>query len=145
MSFRKILIAVDESAFAAHATDVGFELARSLGAEVALVHAVDPAVVAYAPEGGIPASELVALAQQDGRRLLAAFAQRASFQPPPLEFIHVGKTATEIVKAAKDWPADLIVIGSHGRGGVNRLLLGSVAEAVMRQAACPVLVVRAAE
>ena len=145
MSFRKILIAVDESAFAAHATDVGFELARSLGAEVALVHAVDPAVVAYAPEGGIPASELVALAQQDGRRLLAAFAQRASFQPAPLEFIHVGKTATEIVKAAKDWPADLIVIGSHGRGGVNRLLLGSVAEAVMRQAACPVLVVRTAE
>jgi nucleotide-binding universal stress UspA family protein len=66
-------------------------------------------------------------------------------QPAPLEFIHVGKTATEIVKAAKDWSADLIVIGSHGRGGVDRLLLGSVAEAVMRHAACPVLVVRAEE
>jgi len=145
MSFRKILIAVDESAFAARAADVGFELARSLGAEVALIHAVDPAVVAYAPEGGIPAGELANLAQQDGKRLLAAFAQRASLQPAPLEFIHVGKTATEIVKAAKDWPADLIVIGSHGRGGINRLLLGSVAEAVMRQAECPVLVVRAQE
>jgi nucleotide-binding universal stress UspA family protein len=145
MSFRKILIAVDESAFAAHAADVGFELARSLGAEVALIHAVDPSIVAYAPEGGIPAGELVTLAQQDGRRLLAAFAQRASLQPAPLEFIHVGKTAAEIVKAAKDWPADLIVIGSHGRGGIDRLLLGSVAEAVMRHAACPVLVVRLEE
>jgi nucleotide-binding universal stress UspA family protein len=145
MSFRKILIAVDESAFAARAADVGFELARSLGAQVALIHAVDPSVVAYAPEGGVPASELVNLAQQDGRRLLAAFAQRASLQPAPLEFIHVGKSASEIVKAAKDWPADLIVIGSHGRGGVNRLLLGSVAEAVMRHAACPVLIVRSAE
>ena len=67
-------------------------------------HVVDPAVVAYAPEGGIPASELVILAQQDGKRLLAAFGQRAGLQPAPLEFIHVGKTATEIVKAAKDWP-----------------------------------------
>jgi len=145
MSFRKILIAVDESAFAAHAADVGFDLARSLGAEVAIIHVVDPAVDAYAPEGGIRASELVALAQQEGKRLLAAFAQRASLQPAPLEFIHVGKTATEIVKAAKDWPADLIVIASHGRGGVGRLLLGSVAEAVMRHAACPVLIVRAKE
>lgn len=145
MSFRKILIAVDESAFAARAADVGLELARSLGAEVALIHVVDPSVDAYAPEGGIPASELIALAQQDGRRLVAAFSQRASLQPPPLEFIHIGKSATEIVKAAKDWPADLIVIGSHGRGGVKRLLLGSVAEAVMRHAACPVLVVRAEE
>jgi universal stress protein family protein len=44
----------------------------------------------------------------------------------PLEFIRVGKPATEIVKAAKDRPADLIVVGSHARGGVGRLLLGSV-------------------
>ena len=145
MSFRKILVAVDESAFAARAADVGFDLARSLGAEVAILHVVDPAVDAYAPEGGIRASELVALAQQDGKRLLAAFAQRAALQPAPLEFIHVGKPAAEIVKGAKDWRADLIVIGSHGRGRVERLLLGSVAEAVMRHATCPVLVVRTGE
>ncbi len=143
MTFRKILVAVDESAFAARAADVGFELARSLGGEVALIHVIDPSVDAYAPEGGIPANELIGLAQQDGKRLLAAFSQRASLQPPPFEFIHVGKPATEIIKAAKECPADLIVIGSHGRGGVERLLLGSVAEAMMRHAACPVLVVRA--
>jgi universal stress protein A len=145
MSFRKILIAVDPSAFAARAADVGFDLARSLGAEVALIHVVDPSLDAYAPEGGIPVNELVALAQQDSKRLLAAFSQRAALQPAPLEFTHIGKTATEIVKAASEWPADLIVVGSHGRGGVERLLLGSVAESVTRHATCPVLVVRGDE
>jgi nucleotide-binding universal stress UspA family protein len=144
MSFRRILVAADESAFAARAADVALELARSLGAELAFMHVIDPSLVS-APESGIPAGQLIALAEQDGRRLLAAFSQRVSAQPPPLEFIHVGKPATEIVKAAKDWPADLIVIGSHGRGGVKRVLLGSVAETVMRQAACPVLVVRGKE
>ena len=144
MSFQRIIIAVDGSAFSARAANVGFELARSLGAEVALVHVIDPSVV-VAPEGGYPAGELVALAEQDGKRLLAGFSQRASIEPPPLEFVQVGKPATEIVRAAKEWPGDLIVIGSHGRGGVERLLLGSVAEAVMRHATCPVLVVRSEE
>jgi nucleotide-binding universal stress UspA family protein len=142
MNFRRILIAVDNSPIAAHAADVGLELARSLGGEVAFIHAVDPAL-GYAPEGGISAAELMALAEQDSKRLLAEFQQRASFQPLPLEFLPVGKPGTEIVKAAKDWPADVIVIGSHGRGGLTRLLVGSVAEAVMRHAPCPVLVVRA--
>ncbi len=142
MSFRKIMIAVDESAFAARAADVGFDLARSLGAEVALIYVVDPSIDAYAPDGGIPANELVALAQQDGKRLLSAFSQRAALQPPPFEFVQVGKTATEIVKAAGEWPSDLIIVGSHGRSGVERLLLGSVAESVTRHASCPVLVVR---
>jgi nucleotide-binding universal stress UspA family protein len=144
MSFRRIIIAVDGSVFAARAANVGFELARSLGAEAALIHVIDPSVV-VAPEGGYPAGELIALAEQDGKRLLAGFSQRASVQPLPLEFIQVGKPATEIVKAAQEWPADLIVIGSHGRGGVQRLLLGSVAEGVMRHAKCPVLVVRSEE
>lgn len=142
MSFRRILIAVDGSPLAAQAADVAIELARSLGGEVALIHAIDPALN-VSPESGVPADELMKLAMQDGKRLLAEFSSRATLKSPPLEFVQVGKPATEIVKAAKEWPADAIVIGSHGRGGVTRLLLGSVAEGVMRHAPCPVLVVRA--
>ena len=63
----------------------------------------------------------------------------------PREFIHVGKPASEIIRTAKEWPTDIIVIGSHGRHGIQRALLGSVAEAVMRHAPCPVLVIRAKE
>lgn len=141
MSFRKILIAVDESPVAAHATDVGAQLATALGAELALVAVVDP-TVSIAPDSGVSGAELIAMAEQDAKRLLAGFRQRASQGNPSLEFVAVGKPAAEIVKTAKEWPADVIVIGSHGRHGLERALLGSVAERVMRHAPCSVLVVR---
>jgi len=143
MTFKRILIAVDESAFAAHAADVGIELAKSLKAEMAFIHAVDPSVASAAPEIGEPADKLIAMEEQEAKCLLSAFRERAGATPAALEFLEIGKPATKIVEGAKIWPADLIVIGSHGRGGVTRLLLGSVAESVVRHASCPVLVVRA--
>lgn len=142
MSFQKILIAVDGSLLAAHAADVGVELARSLRAEVAFIHVVDPAQD-WAPESGVPAAELMKRAEQDGKRLLAEFSSRVTLPAPPPEFVQIGKPAAEIVKAANEWPADIIVIASHGRGGVSRVLLGSVAEGVMRHTSGKVLVVRA--
>lgn len=142
MRLRRVLIAVDGSAVAAHAADVGLELARSLTGEVAFIHSVDPAL-ARAPASGLPAATLMAMAEQDGRTLLAEFRTRAEGLSASLEFLPIGKPGNEIVKAAREWPADIIVIGSHGRGGAARLLLGSVAEAVIRHAPCPVLVVRA--
>jgi nucleotide-binding universal stress UspA family protein len=108
----------------------------------AFIHVVDPAL-GLAPDSGVPAAGLIASAQQDATRLLAELRQRTSSRQRPLGFVQVGEPAAEIVKAAKDWPADLIVIGSHGCRGVARAVLGSVAEAVVRHAPCPVLVVRA--
>jgi len=141
MSFQRILITVDDSPVAAYAAGVGFELARSLAANAAVVHVVDRSD-AFAPESGLPAAELMAHAEADGRRLLDETCARARLPSPPMEFMPVGKASTEIVKVAREWAADMIVIGSHGRGGVTRLLVGSVAEAVVRHAPCPVLVVR---
>jgi universal stress protein A len=141
MGFRRMLIALDDSAAAAHAADIGADLARSLGAEVALVHAVDPTLAAT-PETGVPAATLLADADHDARLSLATHAARLALPTPPLAFIRVGRPAHEIIAAAREWQADLIVIASHGRRGVPRLLLGSVAEEVVRHAPCPVLVVR---
>lgn len=144
MAFRKILIAVDSEPVAAHAADVAAELARAVGAEMAFVHVVDSSL-GYPADTGVPPAELIALAKQEAKKLVSDFRQRVSPQSAALEFIQVGGPATEIVKAAKEWPADLIVIGSHGRGGVQRALMGSVAEGVMRHAPCPVMVIRAKE
>jgi nucleotide-binding universal stress UspA family protein len=141
VSFRKILIAIDESPIAAHAADIGAQLATALGAEWAFVYVVDPTQT-VAPDSGVPAADLIVLAEKDAQRLLAGFRQRAPQGNPPLEFVAVGRPPAEIVKTAKEWPADVIVIGSHGRHGLERALLGSVAEGVMRHAPCSVLVVR---
>jgi nucleotide-binding universal stress UspA family protein len=91
------------------------------------------------------AEDLIRLAEEDGRRLLAGFRERAALPASSPAFVVVGKHANEIVKTANEWPADLVVIGSHGRQGVERVLLGSVAEAVGRHARCSVLVVRTPE
>jgi nucleotide-binding universal stress UspA family protein len=72
MSFRRILIAVDSEPIAAHAADVGVELARSLGADVALIHAIDTSP-GYGADTGISPNELIDQAKQDGKRLLEGF------------------------------------------------------------------------
>lgn len=144
MTFQRILIAADDDPVAVHASEIGAELARSLGAEVALIYVLDTSA-GYAAETGIAPQELAAQGDRDGKKLLAGFRERLQLPTSAPEFVQTGVPATEIVKAAKDWPADLIVIGSHGRSGLERAIVGSIAEAVMRHAPCPVLVVRAQE
>ena len=140
MSFKRILIAVDNEPVAAHAADIGMELSRELNVETALVYVI---AIDYMGDTGISSEQLIALAEQEGKQVLNDFSQRLAPKSGALTFLLRGVPGTEIVKAAREWPADLIVIGSHGRSGMQRALLGSVAEAVMRHAPCPVLVVRA--
>jgi nucleotide-binding universal stress UspA family protein len=144
VSFKKILVAIDSEPVAVRAAETGVNLAQALGAEVAFIYVVD-ASIAYAGDTGPPASELIAAAKLDAQRLVTAVRQRLSPQSSVVEFIPVGTPSEEIVKAAEEWSADLLVIGSHGRRGMQRALLGSVAETVMRHAPCPLVVVRAKE
>jgi nucleotide-binding universal stress UspA family protein len=142
MTFRRILIAVDDQPVAAHAADVGVALARALGADLAVITVVDLSSE-YAAGAGLVAEDLAAGAERDAKQLLSGFRQRLSLPPSTLEFVERGAPAAEIVKAASEWRADLIVVGSHGRGGIERALVGSVADGVLRHAPCPILVVRA--
>ena len=140
--FRKILIAVDSEPIAAYAVDIGAEIARLAGAEMAFIHVIDPALL-NAADTGIQPAVFTASAKEEARKLINECRKSLPQESAALEFVQIGIPLTEIVNAARDWPADLIVIGSHGRGGVKRALLGSIAEGVMRHASCPVLVVRA--
>lgn len=142
--FRRILIAVDATSGAARAAEVGQELAATLRSEVALIHVVDPAV-GLITEAGISAGEGVAMAEQNAHALLTGLTNKSDLVSPGLsvrQFVEVGIAATQILKTAKEWSADLIVMGTHGHGRIRAALLGSVADSVLREAACPVLVVR---
>lgn len=140
MAFEKILFAVDREPVAEHAARVGADVARTLGAEVALIHVVD---TTHDIEPEVWSNtELLGVAELQGGNLLADYRERLALPESAVAFVAAGRPTDEIVKAARKWQADLIVIGSHGRTGVQRALLGSVAEAVTRHAPCPVLVVR---
>jgi len=142
MSFKKILIAVDNSEFSAHAADVGIELAKPLKAKIGFVHVFDPSV-GPGTMWSVPADKLMEMSEREAKRLLAKFRERAALRSTVPEFLEAGGVpAAKIVDAAKKWPADLIVMGSHGRGKIGGLFLGSVSQEVLHHAPCPVLVVR---
>lgn len=143
MSLKKILIAVDDSAFSERAAQIGVELANSVKAEVAFVHVFDPAAT---PAGawGFPADRISAMSEVEAKRLLSKFHEsvpaRSDGASPIRDFLESGAPAEAIVRVARKWRADLIVMGSHGRGKVTGILLGSVSQDVLRSAPCPILV-----
>ena len=139
--FSRILIALDDSAIAAHAVEVGIELAsRSEGSGGPRLCGRSHAW-RLQPDSGIPAAEWLATLKREGQAFLATAAQRTG-EPPAWQFLREGKPADQILAAAREWEADVIVIGTHGRSGVSRLVLGSTAESVVRHAPCPVLVIK---
>jgi nucleotide-binding universal stress UspA family protein len=139
MRFERILVAIDGSEFAAHALEVASSLATAVGAQLGLVHVIDPTLVGS--ETGVPADQLWAILRADGKALLETAASATPAHPHCWKFLREGAPSTEIVGSARKWPADLIVIGTHGRSGLTRLVFGSTAEGVTRHAPCPVLVV----
>ena len=147
MDVRSILLPTDFSECARHAVPVAAEFARLLGARVVCLHVVEPVVQ---PAAGwtplaepLPSAELGGRLEETAARDLPAFSRSEEFAGLEVEdVIARGEPAAEIVRAAEERGAGLIVISSHGRTGLGRILFGSTAESVVRHARCPVLVVK---
>lgn len=141
----RILVPVDFSTSSHYALDYAHGLARKFTAALHLVHVCDM------PTGPAPVIEAYADAYGDWNRQVAAEAEAGlRLAAAALADVEVttqvmsGHVATQIVDAAADKHVDLIVMGTHGHGAIQRLLMGNVAERVVRTAPCPVLTVREA-
>lgn len=141
---KKILCATDFSSCAEQAIDQAVRLARALGAELVLLHVAVEAPLFREGLAGSEEVRRVFAAQRDWAR--ATLEERAAAcrgaGVPTVALVVPGVPAQEILSAAETEAADLIVLGTHGRGGFARWLLGSVADRVVRSARCPVLTVR---
>lgn len=145
--YKKILIAMDGSDTAKKALDEAVRLAGEWQGRLRIVHVLDE--VSLNREAELAGGRSLREAQRAaGREILdqaAAAAQQAGV-PAETELLVLDRLVLHIADVvaadAEAWPADLIVVGSHGRRGVRRLFLGSVAEAVARTASTPVLLIR---
>lgn len=142
MRIEHILHPTDFSETSAHALRAAAALAHDYGARLTLVHVAPPPPVMVA--GEIP----VMVTPADAKEHLATLTGQLSALQIGYNDVNVsrqlveGDPATEILALADTLHADFIVMGTHGRTGLNRLLMGSVAEGVLRGAPCPVLVVK---
>jgi nucleotide-binding universal stress UspA family protein len=146
-AYRKILVAVDGSAASNKGLTEALRLAKAEGASLRILHVVNDYVVMASMGGVAPPRDLGPLLRESGERILArarALAAKQRLKPVVvLREVLSGPAAESIVREAKKQRADLIVLGTHGRRGLRRLVLGSDAEQVVRTASVPVLLVRA--
>jgi len=144
VEWKRILCPVDFSETARVAMETAIELASKFDAEIVLVHAYPIPGYTF-PDGSAVASSrmLQELSDEAGRHLeewrdlaVKAGAKRVTVETA------VGDPAGEIVRIAEEAKVGLVVMGTHGRTGIEHALMGSIAERVVRRAKCPVLTVR---
>jgi len=142
IALKRILVPCDFSDTSAAAVRYGIALARNFGARLYFLHVGDRAQSQFESEFPIGLENAVDDAVRE--RLLRIVTPQEQMELNPEFAVRPGAPAAEIVRYAEEVNIELIVIGTHGRGFVGHMVMGSVAEKVVRTATCPVLTVRTA-
>lgn len=145
--FKTILFATDFSPSSEHAFQYALSLARKFQARLGIIHVINEPVDLrgfYVPH--ISFDQLEAEIEQGARKLMENFcAKHASDYSSVETFVVPGLPYDEIIKKAQEMAADLIVVGTHGRTGLDHVLFGSTAEKVVRKSPVPVMTIRIQE
>jgi nucleotide-binding universal stress UspA family protein len=145
--YKRIVAGVDGSTHAEHALQHAAALAKALGAALRIVHVVDMGLLPITPELGLDLERIAAARRAEGQKVLDAATRhaRAAGVVPEARLVETAtpaqQAAAALVEEAASWHADLVVLGARGRSGVERLLLGSMADGVARRSGVPVLLV----
>ena len=146
MQIRSILLPTDFSECGNYALSYATSLARKFGASIICVHVIEPIVPTVGYSGmtePLPLADITEQLEDSAERELPRLAECEECAGLNVEELIVhGEAASEIVRVAKEREVDRVVISSHGRTGLGRILFGTTAEAVVRHAPCPVLVVK---
>jgi nucleotide-binding universal stress UspA family protein len=145
--YRRILVPVDGSACAAQGLAQAIALANLTHGCIRLVHVIDEPLVAIGAGAALGATaDLVSITREAARRVLADARAAVIAAGIPVDDVLLdtfdGRVCDLVVRAAEEWNAELVVIGTQGRRGVDRLLLGSDAEQILRLSPVPVLLTR---
>jgi nucleotide-binding universal stress UspA family protein len=148
--YQHILVPVDGSPTSDKGLAEAIALARLSGGRLRLLHLVDEMPFVMGSQGYVAlTADVLGLLRQAGVEVLARRQAQASAAGVACDTVLIDtygeRLADRVAQAVRDWPADLVVLGTHGRRGVGRMLLGSDAEQVLRTASVPVLLVRAPE
>lgn len=139
--FPRILVAYDGSMYAKKALAIACKLSRVFGSKLRIIHVIDTTHIGLMVSGiGVVFEKTIV---EKGRSIIAEARELAKRHGVDAEVVlRRGHPADEIVREAREWKADLVVMGSRGLGGFEKLLVGSVSDSVVRLAPCPVLVVK---
>ena len=147
--YRKILVPIDGSPTSNRGLIEAIELAKNQSATLRLVHVLDELILGSGAEAVVYLGNTVDLLREAGEQVVAkadAVVQESGLKSESVILeIMGGRAADSIVEEANAWGADLIVLGTHGRRGARRLVMGSDAEEIVRTAPVPVLLVRMIE
>lgn len=141
MNFHKVLIAVDDGPSAEKIALAGYELGQQLNAEIALLTVVDTRFLLT--EGVVTPKEMAELIKANAIKNQQVLIENVFKASKVWTFSEEGKPSEVILSVADEWEANLLVVGTHGRSGLAHLLMGSVAEHVLRHAKIPVFIVPA--
>ena len=147
--YKRILVPVDGSATSNLALGAALRLAQAFNSQLRLIHVLDVSayLAGYDPYAG-SAGDLPRAMREAGEKILQdgmAVARAAGVEVDNMLFDTLGRLGETVANAAKLWNADLLVVGTHGRRGLSRLLLGSGAEQIIRLSPVHALVVRGDE
>jgi nucleotide-binding universal stress UspA family protein len=150
LMYQRILVPVDGSPTSKRGLGEAIALAKLTGANLRLINVVDVMVFAMEADAFAGyAGDMIGLLREGGQKVLEAARMQAEAAGVAADTVlrdgFSGRVCDLVVDEAKAWNAELIVIGTHGRRGAGRLLLGSDAEQILRLAPVPVLLVRAPE
>ena len=141
MPFSKIMIALEKPPLAFKVAETGFALANALNAQVYLVH-VNPSALLYTPDSGMSVTQIEANIVQQTEEFLNQITKQYGGSLKPITLVLEGNIEQELLTTIQDIQPELLVVGTHTKKPWKEMLLGSVSEELVRNATCPVMLIR---